>query len=87
MAPSHVHSAPPVNGHTSKRHKTTAAKDVSTLVEKLSKYGNPALHVNAEHQIELRETEVPTPAPHEVLIHVRCTGICTLIMRVVCRFS
>ncbi|KAK3678173.1 hypothetical protein LTR78_002269 [Recurvomyces mirabilis] len=43
---------------------------------RLQKYGNPALHVNPEHEIALEETEVPTPQPHEALIHVRCTGIC-----------
>lgn len=37
---------------------------------------NPALFVTPGHTIELQETEIPTPGPTEVVVHVRCTGIC-----------
>jgi hypothetical protein len=81
MSASHIHPSATLNGHTAKRQRTTSSKDMSALIDRLSKLGNPALHVNAEHKIELRETEVPTPSPHEALIHVRCTGICESINR------
>jgi len=65
------------NGADTKRRKlSTTASDIATLVEKLSKYGNPALYVTPEHKIELRSTDIPAPSPTEALIHVRCTGIC-----------
>ncbi|KAK5107614.1 hypothetical protein LTR62_000949 [Meristemomyces frigidus] len=67
---------------TTKRHSNGSSKtpstqtEVSKLVEKLQKHGNPALFVTPDHQIALQETEIPIPQPHEALIHVRCTGIC-----------
>lgn len=45
-------------------------------LEHLEEYGNPALYVTPQHGLELRQTEIPTPAPLEVLLHVRCTGVC-----------
>lgn len=44
--------------------------------EDLSRHGNPALFVTPDHSIALREDPIPTIEPHEVLIHVRATGIC-----------
>ncbi len=43
---------------------------------KLSKYGNPSLYVTPEHTVDLRGTSIAQPSPTQVLIHVRCTGIC-----------
>lgn len=63
-------------GRGVKRQHVSGPPDNATIVERLSQYGNPALHVTPDHKIELRPTEVPTPSPTEALIHVRCTGIC-----------
>lgn len=65
-----------MNGSNAKRPRTSDETDIATVVERLSQYGNPALHVTPDHKIELRPTEVPSPSPTEALIHVRCTGIC-----------
>jgi L-iditol 2-dehydrogenase len=77
MAPSAVYPVPAeLNGSHAKHQKLANGHDNAAIVQKLSAYGNPALQVTPEHKIEIQETEVPTPAPHEALIHVRCTGIC-----------
>ncbi|RMY08622.1 hypothetical protein D0868_04702 [Hortaea werneckii] len=65
-----------VNGVSNEDAKSVIPPDVATTVEKLSKYGNPALFTTPDRRIEIRDTEIPTPAPTEALIHVRCTGIC-----------
>ncbi|KAK5136643.1 hypothetical protein LTR08_002657 [Meristemomyces frigidus] len=79
MAPSSVEDnmhGVQTNGGGVKPQESTTASDITTLVEHLSKIGNPALHVTPEHKIEIRPTEVPTPSPTEALVHIRCTGIC-----------
>lgn len=43
---------------------------------RLAQFGNPALQVDSYHNVQLVDSEVPTPAPSQLLIHVRCTGIC-----------
>lgn len=45
-------------------------------ISKYAKYGNPSLYVKPDHTIELQDTPIPRPSPTQVLIHVRCTGIC-----------
>ncbi|KAI7702675.1 hypothetical protein KC322_g7352, partial [Hortaea werneckii] len=65
-----------VNGVSNEDAKSVMPPDVANTVEKLSKYGNPALYTTPDRRIEMRDTEIPTPAPTEALIHVRCTGIC-----------
>ncbi|KAK5745956.1 hypothetical protein LTR17_001086 [Elasticomyces elasticus] len=64
------------NGNGLKRQKVSTQNDTAALIERLQSYGNPALYVTPDHNIELRPTEVPTPTAHEALVHVRCTGIC-----------
>ncbi|TKA21799.1 hypothetical protein B0A50_08626 [Salinomyces thailandicus] len=65
-----------MNGVSPNTDKASTPADVATTVQKLSKYGNPALFTTPDRKIEIRPTEVPTPAATEALIHVRCTGIC-----------
>lgn len=65
-----------VNGEASHGQKVPQSQDVATTVQKLSRYGNPALFTTPDRRIEMRDTEVPTPTATEALIHVRCTGIC-----------
>lgn len=49
---------------------------LSSVIERLSKHGNPSLHVSPQHTIQLQDTPIPVPSPTQALIHVRCTGIC-----------
>lgn len=37
---------------------------------------NPALTVTADHQIKMVDAPIREPAADEVLIHVKCTGVC-----------
>lgn len=37
---------------------------------------NPALYITPQHTIDLRLTEIETPSSSQVLLHIRCTGIC-----------
>lgn len=50
--------------------------EVENIERKLAQYGNPALFVTPNHELELRETPIPSPTATQALIHVRCTGIC-----------
>ena len=60
-----------VNGNS------TTYTDLDTLVSRLSsKYANPALTVTPEHTVSLQPSPIPKPSRTQVLIHVRCTGIC-----------
>ncbi|EMC91982.1 hypothetical protein BAUCODRAFT_312857 [Baudoinia panamericana UAMH 10762] len=76
MAVATTNGNAPTDGAGVKHPRTNNEADIAAIVQKLSSYGNPALYVDTEHNIELRDTEVPTPLPHEALLHVRCTGIC-----------
>ena len=48
----------------------------SLLTRLAHTYPNPALHVTPAHTLYMSDTPIPTPAPTQVLIHVRATGIC-----------
>ena len=51
--------------------------DANSLVTNLSqRYTNPSLTVTPTHSLSISNTAIPTPTPTEVLLHVRCTGIC-----------
>lgn len=66
------------NGTTEARKTAPpSTQNISTLLQHLEDiHGNPALQVTPNHQISLTQTSVPSPEPHQALIHVRCTGIC-----------
>ncbi|KAH9845161.1 L-arabinitol 4-dehydrogenase-like [Teratosphaeria destructans] len=74
MEPDYIENE--TNGTEFKRLKTLDHSNTAAIVQKLSTYGNPALHVTPDHQIHLEPVEVPTPTAHEALVHVRCTGVC-----------
>lgn len=40
------------------------------------KPGNLAVYTNPEHELYLKQIEIPTPGVGECLVHVRATGIC-----------
>jgi len=42
---------------------------------------NPSLQVTAEHTIKLVDAPVQAPGPGEVLLHVKCTGICGYVWK------
>lgn len=44
--------------------------------EKLSRHANPALFVTPDHSLAIRDDAIPELEPHQVLIHVRASGIC-----------
>ena len=71
------------NGTTTVEHPTkrikTRVKGVSTAPYPpldLSKATNPALHLNEKKEIWIESAPIHTPGPDQVLLHVRCTGIC-----------
>lgn len=71
--------ATPVNSITEglPSYQPTHESNISSLLAHLSQqYSNPSLHVTPEHTIELSNTPVPRPGPTEVLLHIRCSGIC-----------
>jgi L-iditol 2-dehydrogenase len=37
---------------------------------------NPSLQVTADHQIKMEEAPIGKPGHGEVLLHIKCTGIC-----------
>ncbi|KAI5274676.1 hypothetical protein E4T47_02185 [Aureobasidium subglaciale] len=39
-------------------------------------YDNPSLQVTADHQIKIVPAPIGKPGDGEVLLHVKCTGIC-----------
>ena len=53
---------------------------ISAIKESVSindiRLDNPALYITPQHTIDLRQTEIESPSPTQVLIHIRCTGIC-----------
>ncbi|KAK5746227.1 hypothetical protein LTR17_000961 [Elasticomyces elasticus] len=53
-----------------KRQKVSTQSDTATLIQRLQSYGNPALYVTPDHNIELIPTEVPTPTAQEALVHI-----------------
>lgn len=48
----------------------------SSIASRYAKYGNPALQIDPQHRAMMVESDVPEPLPTQLLIHVRCTGIC-----------
>lgn len=73
----HKHIEEPNGTMTRRKTILQSTQDIPSLIQYLEEtHGNPALHVTPDHQISLAQTSVPTPEPHEALIHVRCTGIC-----------
>ena len=46
------------------------------VLQRLSKYDNPSLHVRPDHTLSLENTDIPRPSPTQALVHIRCTGIC-----------
>lgn len=62
--------------NTQADHTIIKTYDASLNEHRLAQYGNPALFVTPDHKIELQETPIPTPAATQVLVHIRCTGIC-----------
>lgn len=55
---------------------TESSPGLDEAMQRLSKYSNPSLHVLPNHTLSLEDTSIPRPSPSQVLIHVRCTGIC-----------
>lgn len=52
------------------------AAEVANIREKLLSYANPALFVTREHTLVTRHDRIPEIQPHQVLIHVRASGVC-----------
>ncbi|KAL3417599.1 sorbitol dehydrogenase [Phlyctema vagabunda] len=52
---------------------TAPTTDLSSV---LSKYKNPSLQVTASQTIKIQEAPIQSPGKDEVLLHVKCTGIC-----------
>lgn len=46
---------------------------------------NPSLQVTADHKLKQQEAPVYAPAKGEVLLHIKATGVCGLV--VACGFS
>lgn len=69
--------ATPIVSTNISSQQSTSQTDVSSLIAHLSgKYSNPSLQVTPEHAIELSDTPIPRPGPTEVLLHIKCSGIC-----------
>lgn len=39
-------------------------------------YDNPSMQVTADHQIKVVQAPIGSPGYGDVLLHVKCTGIC-----------
>lgn len=65
----HVQSIRPISD-------TTYLSSGQSAVQDLIHASNPSLQVTADHSIKLVQAPVRLPSNDEVLIHVKCTGIC-----------
>ena len=50
--------------------------EVNETLGRLQQQPNPTLYVSPYHTLTLKHSQIPTPSPTQVVIHVRCTGIC-----------
>jgi hypothetical protein len=48
----------------------------SSTTESMLKVDNPSLQVTKDHTIKMVEAPILKPGPHDVLLHVKVTGIC-----------
>ncbi|KAI6482764.1 hypothetical protein MCOR18_004468 [Pyricularia oryzae] len=49
---------------------------VKALSSNMAHLPNPSLQVTADHQLKQVEAPILSPGPGEVLLHVKCTGVC-----------
>jgi len=48
----------------------------TTMASLLAKYTNPSIQVTPDKKIKKVEAPIETPKEGQVLLHIKCTGIC-----------
>ena len=75
MAPTAVlDEAPPSVDISKLKLANSASQQTDTIIQ--APLPNPSLQVTADHQLKAIEAPVYAPKAGEVLLHIKCTGVC-----------